>query len=284
MIEDFKSKDCTLHLVYESTGKLSTHIHAWVRDFKVAQSMLNPAHVRYYAKALGSAAKTDKLDAKVLVLFAQMMHPKQDKAKSNLVLELKELYTHLDLLIANRARHKNELSEELTTSVEKSAQRMLKHYTEEIKRIQARIITLIKSDEELQERYDFYLDQHGIGERGAMTLVILMPELGYLNRNQVASLAGVAPFNCESGAMKGKRTIKGGRKRVRSILYLCVLSAIRKNGHLFEFYQNAGGRGKSKKGTIIACIRKLMIYLNSSIKKTKHEQRNSLIQKSTEKS
>ncbi len=267
LIKEFKCKGLTLHLVYESTGRLSANLHAWIRDCKTDQSMLNPAHVRYFAKALKIDAKTDKLDAKVLVLFAQKLQPEVDTAKSDDVLELQELYTHLDLLISNRTRHKNELSGELTTFVRKSAQRLVKYFTQEIKKIEARMMELINNNEELKERYDHYIAEDGIGQRGAMTLVILMPELGYLNRGQVASLVGVAPFNCESGAMKGKRTIRGGRKRVRSIMYLCVLTAIRTNKTLSKFYKKAVAEGKNKRLMLIACVRRWLIYLNSSLKK-----------------
>lgn len=269
LVKEFKSKDATLQLIYESTGRLSANLHAWIRDSKVAQSMLNPAQVRYFAKALTIDAKTDKLDAKVLEIFAQTMHPKPNLEKSNDILELQELYTHLDLLISNRTGHKIELSGELNPSVKESAERVVKYYSEEIDKIKERIKQLINAHKELKMRYDFFMDQAGIGERGATTLVILMPELGYLNRGQVASLAGVAPFNHESGAMRGKRTIRGGRKRVRSMMYLCVLSAIRQEGVLRDYYLNALERGKSKKPMLIGCIRKLLIHLNSKLKKKK---------------
>lgn len=267
LIEEFKSKDSTLYLIYESTGRLSANLHVWIRDYKVAQSMLNPAYVRYFAKALKIDAKTDKLDAKVLVIFAQKMQPEADLEKGDHILELQELLTHMELLIANRTRHKIELRGELRNSTQKSAQRMIEFHNKEIKKISKRIITIIRSHKELKKRYEFYIKQAGIGERGAMTLVILMPELGYLNRGQVASLIGVAPFNYESGAMKGKRSIKGGRKRVRSVLYLCVLTAIRMNNHLKSFYQKGVERGKNKRSMLIACIRKWVIHLNSELKK-----------------
>ena len=152
----------------------------------------------------------------------------------------------------------------------KSIQNSVDHLTKEIRRIDAEIARLVKSDDEWNGKADILKSVPGVGDVTSTTLIAELPELGKLNRKQISSLVGLAPLNRDSGTMRGRRTIFGGRRSVRSALYMAALTARRHNSVIAAFADRLAAQGKSPKVVLVACMRKLLVILNTMIKTNTH--------------
>ena len=228
-------------------------------------ALVNPTRVRAFARAEGTLAKTDKIDAGVIARFGATMKPQARVRREEDQVKLNEKITRRRQLVLMLTAEKNRLH---TTSPTMQAH-IASHIAwlqAEIEALEEQISQVIKANPAWAETAKRVDSVPGIGFITAATLVADLPELGQLNRQKIAALVGLAPFNQDSGKQRGKRRIFGGRTSVRSVLYMATLSAIRHNPVIKEFYQRLLDKGKLKKVALTACMRKLLVILNTMVK------------------
>jgi transposase len=254
-----------IHVICEASGGYEQLLVCALEQAGVAFSLVQPNRVRQFARATGILAKTDRIDASVLVCFGQALKPAPTKALSEPVRQLRQLdrqRCHLrDVLTAEQTRLL-QLSDRELRSLQSA---LIRQLSQQIARIDSRIKTLIAQDQILRLKAQKLTSFVGVGARTASLLLARMPELGQLNRRQVAALAGLAPFNRDSGSMQGKRYIFGGRRHLRRGLYMAALTAARRNHILRPFYQRLTQAGKPPKLALVAVMRKLLIALNTAL-------------------
>lgn len=252
-------------IVMESTGGYEKPVAHALHEASMSVCIINPRQVRDFAKALGKLAKTDKIDAEVIALFASKIEPEPNIVYSKDHQELSDNNARRRQLIEMVKMEKNRL-DKATPSQQKSIKRVLDLFEKELKKINKAQIKLIENNSDFSEKKALLESVKGIGSVTAISVLSEMPELGNLGAKQISALAGLAPFNCDSGAMKGKRMIWGGRASVRSALYMATLVAIKYNQRIKAFYERLCLAGKAKKVAIIACMHKLLIIMNAMIK------------------
>jgi len=211
-------------------------------------------------------AKTDAIDARMLAAFARTMAPAADHAPKPTLNALALLAKRRDQLVHMRAQEKNRRSEAQDRTMIERIVRHLDFLNGEIKAIEAEIQALIKAEPELSEQARLIRSVPGIGPVACMQLMAQMPELGSVGPKQVAALAGLAPLNVDSGTYRGKRTIGGGRKRVRDAMYMGALNAVRRDQTMKAFYEKLRSAGKPAKLALIAIARKLLTILNAMLR------------------
>jgi len=253
-------------IVMEATGGYERPLAHFLQDQNIAVSIVNAKRVRDFAKALGRLAKTDEIDSHVIRLFAETINPHCIERKSRSQQSLDSLVHRRDQLVKQRAMEKQHLETVVNKDAERSIRRNIKFLDKEIERIENKIKELINSNKPLKSKVERLETIKGVGAIVALTLMADLPELGTLSNKEISALVGVAPFCRDSGTMKGKRTIWGGRAQVRTILYMAALSARNHNAPIKAFYERLIGNGKSKKTALVACMRKLLIMANSMIK------------------
>jgi transposase len=269
LLKRIRSNESCVQVILESTGSSHDLLVERLHDSHVALSMLNPRLPRDFARALNRLAKTDRIDASILSSYGEAMKPEPTPAPDPIVHRLAQLVNRRDALVAERAAHKTRLRQTSDAWLLKQNKRMLAFYNEEISKLETLMQELLQQHEALQTKAARLDEAAGIGWLGALNLCVHMPELGRLNKREVAALAGLAPFNRDSGQYRGQRHIHGGRGSVRKLLYMASLHAIRKNDILKAFYQHLREVGKSGKVALTAVSRKLLILLNSAIKNPK---------------
>jgi transposase len=251
-------------VVLEATGGYEAGVAKSLRFAHIPVAVVNPRQVRDFARASGTLAKTDRLDAGVLALFAERMQPPAQPGKEPGEEELAHLVARrrqvMEMLTAerNRLRHDKGVTRE---SLEEHVDWLKK----EVKRLDAALrkaITLSPHWQALQ----VLVGVRGIGPVLMATLLAQLSELGTLSRQQIAALAGVAPFNRDSGTLRGKRAIWGGRSALRAALYMATLVAARCNPVIKAFYQRLCEAGKAKKTALVACMRKFLVIMNAMVK------------------
>lgn len=227
--------------------------------------IVKPVRVRRYAGAIDQLAKTDKLDAKLIAEFAAKVKPELTPKKSKNLLEIKELIARRRQLMNMRTQELNR-GQMADKALDASYKRILRVFDQEVKRIEARLAKHVEAQAEWTEKQFILKSAPGVGDTLIYTLLADLPELGDLNRKQVSKLVGVAPLNRDSGKMKGKRRIQGGRHSVRTILYMATLSATQCNPVIKAFYQQLVAQGKHKKVALTACMRKFITMLNAMVR------------------
>jgi len=258
-------------LVLESTGGYERPALFALQDAGLTVALVNPRQVRDFAKGIGQLAKTDALDAAILAEFARLVAPRPTAKTSKKKRELEALVTRRRQILEVRVAEKNRSQQTADKFIQKTLERMLKTIDREIKAIEDRIAKLLgqvseNGDEEWKAKLELLMSTPGVGPTVAATLVAELPELGKLNRQEIASLVGVAPFAKDSGNMRGRRSTWGGRRKVRSVLYMAALSARNCNPVIKAFAQRLAIAGKSFKAIQVACIRKLLVILNTMVK------------------
>lgn len=254
-------------VVLESTGgyERAAFLFLWGAGIKVA--LVNPRQTSAFGKSLGIRAKNDLLDAEILLEYGKRMKPHPKEPVSESVGELKKLISRRSQLNKMLVSEKNHAKSPNTSVVtRKSIREMICNIQKQKKEIDKQIDLIIRSDEDLNHKAQRLSEQTGVGPVLICTLLADMPELGTLERNQASALAGVAPYDRDSGSLKGKRSISGGRVRVRNALYMATLAAVRHNEIIKEFYQRLVSRGKPRKVALVACMRKFIIFLNKVLK------------------
>jgi transposase len=252
-------------VVVESTGGLERPLLRALHQAGIPFALVHPQRVRAFARSLGLLAKTDKLDARLLARFAEAIQPAPTILSSEEEQRLSALLDRRRQLIDFRTAELNRLPGAHPT-VRTSIDRLLADLAEQIAELEAHIDALLADLPVLQQKVELLRSVPGVGPVTAAMLVADLPELGRLDRKQVAALVGVAPFNDDSGHRRGKRRIKGGRAGVRSVLYMAAVSASRFNPILKAFYQQLLSRGKLKKVALVACMRKLLTILNAMLR------------------
>jgi len=257
-------------IVMEATGNyhlpLAKHLHQKAQ-LKVA--VANPGRVRNFARSTGASAKTDALDARVLVHYAEAVQPRPWKPKEEAVEELGALNARRQQLVDMLVVEKTRLKGGLRRSSQVSVERHIRYLEKELGALENEIREFTASNADMKEKSDLLQSVAGVGPVLATTLLAEMPELGEVDSRQIAALAGVAPFNHDSGKMKGHRGIWGGRAHLRRVLYMSALSAVAYNSTMKRHYEALVARGKAKKVALVACMRKLLIWLNAMIRDRK---------------
>jgi transposase len=266
LIKWIKQIDGTVQVICEPSGGYERALVRALVRAQIKVSLVQANRVRQFARASGILAKTDSIDTEVLCAFGEAMRPPTLSA-SNLEQEhLRELesqrrhLTHLLVMEQNRAAR---MSDPCVRRLNRS---LINQIKKQIDRLDLLIQEHIEASHELSTKAQKLTAIRGVGARTAALLLAQMPELGQLNRRQVAALVGVAPFNRDSGKLRGKRAIYGGRRPVRHGLYMAALVAARHNPILRAFYQRLRAAGKPAKLALTATMRKLLIVLNSSLK------------------
>ncbi len=253
-------------VVLEATGGLEMPIAAELNVVGVPVAIVNPRHVRDFAKAIGKLAKTDAIDALVLARFAEAVQPEARPLPDAKAQELKALLARRRQLIVMITGEKNRLHQARITKVSTSIRRTITLLKKQLKSIDTDLDRMIRSSESWRAKEDLLRSVPGVGKILALTLITELPELGELNRKQIAALVGVAPLNRDSGTFRGTRRIWGGRAAVRTCLYMATLTAAHHNPVIRECYRRLLSRGKPKKVALTACMRKLLVTLNVMIR------------------
>lgn len=254
------------HVICEATGGYERPVVAACHQDKIPVSVLNPAHALAATKAQGIRAKSDCGDAQALTDYGQRYQPAPTVPVAPEQRELTDLALWLQQLIDHRAVAKTQAEHHDNAFVRQHHEKLLAHYDEQIKTVEKEIKKQVQSQPEFQQRLDCLDEIQGVGFRTALMMLVLMPELGQMNRGGAAALAGLAPWTRDSGIMKGKRCIGGGRAQVRPVLYMSALCASRCNSVLAPFYAGLKKRNKPSKVALTAVMRKLVVYMNHKLK------------------
>lgn len=253
-------------VVFEATGAYDRTLSAALHGAGVANARLNPTMVRRYAQACGRKAKTDALDAAVLADLGARLTPAPDPAPCPHRTRLAALSLRRDQLVAMRAAEKTRLGETQDPLIREDLNDAIARLGGAIARIETEIRRLIQDQKILRDKARLLSSAPGIGPVAAQVLLALMPELGHTNPKRLAALAGLAPFNHDSGQMKGKRCVSGGRARVRRALYMAALAATRSCPDLKAFADRITKTAKARKVALIATARKLLTRLNAMLR------------------
>lgn len=264
LVKRLKAISPTL-IVLEATGGYETLAVATLAAAGLPVVVVNPRHVRDFAKATGTLAKTDRLDAQVLALFAQRVRPAVRPLKDPQSRELEALFNRRHQLVEMLTMERNRLSL-AAAPVRKDLKAHIHWLTKRLKDVDGELKALIQHSPVWREKDDLLQSAPGVGPVAAVALLAQLPELGTLNRRQIGALVGIVPFNNDSGKFKGQRHVWGGRAMVRAVLYMATLAAIRCNPSIKAFYQRLRAAGKKPKVAIVACMRKLLTILNAMLK------------------
>lgn len=228
----------------------------------IAVAVVNPKQVRDFARSKGILAKTDKIDARVLSEFGCQNQPRSRVPEPDWLSPLRLFLVRRDELLAMRKQEKNRLSPKPPAQMTRFIQTHIRQLDKHITAIDQQVDQLRQTWTDLNARVERITEINSMGAQSAVYLSAFVPELGRISENQAAALVGVAPFNRDSGCMKGRRTIQGGRARVRKVIYMAALSASRSNPILSAYYQQLVERGKPPKVALVAVMRKMVCLVN----------------------
>lgn len=252
-------------IVLEASGGLEVHLLATLGSAGLPVVRINPRQARDFARATGELAKTDEIDARILALFAERIRPELRPLPSEEARELDALMSRRRQLIDMRTGERNRL-QQASAVVRTDIRKHLEWLDARIADVDRELRKRVKASSQWREKDRLLQSAPGVGPTVSLTLLTGVPELGTLTRQKIGKLVGVAPLNCDSGTMRGRRRIWGGRADVRSVLYMGTLSAIRYNPVIREFYERLIQRGKLKMVALVACMRKLLTILNRMLK------------------
>jgi transposase len=260
--------------VMEATGGYEAPAAAALLSADFAVAVINPRQVRDFAKATGVLAKTDAVDARVLAHFAQAVRPTVRAMQAPECQALEAMITRRRQIIEMIGAERHRQATATQSRVRKQIEAHLKWLDKQLEQIDDDLSTLIAQNSVMQHRLELLTSVPGVGRVTATSLIAQLPELGKINERELAALVGVCPFSRDSGTMRGRRMIWGGRARVRAALYMAALVASRHNPVLKAFYQRLLQAGKVKKVALVACMHKLLLILNALIKKNQPWQQN----------
>jgi transposase len=250
-------------IVIEATGGYQMAASAVLMRAELPVSVVNARHVRDFAKAIGKLAKTDKIDAHVLAQFGEAVQPECRPLPDEQQLELTTLMSRQRQVVEMITMEKNRLHTCSSNRVRKTIQAHIDWLTKESEKIKKDLDDLIRNTPAWRDRDRIYRSVPGVGPVVSAAMLAYLSELGTISNKKVAALAGLAPYNRDSGKRRGKRAVWGGRSRIRNLLYMAVVSAIKNNPVIRAFYRRLVEAGKPKKVALTACMRKLLVILNS---------------------
>lgn len=249
-------------IVIESTGGLERLLLETLLEAELPAALVHPGRVRHFAIGLGILAKSDPIDARVLVRFGQLAAPRLAQKMQKTQRQLRDLVACRRQLVVSRTQQLNRRGTTVSKSALRSINAVIATMDKQITSLQKQIDALIDADDDFKHLDGLLQSVPGVGPTLSATLASLH-ELGTDDRQRICALVGVAPFNCDSGTFTGKRSIRGGRSDVRTILYMATLAAMRANPLIKSMYQRLTSAGKAHKVAITACMRKLLSLLNA---------------------
>src|SRR5580693_2560797 len=256
-------------VILEATGGLETPVASALAAAGIAVAIVNPRQVRDFARATGLLAKTDALDAEVLARFGEAVRPQARPLADEQAQALEALVTRRRQLVEMLTAEKNRRAN-APKVLHRSIDEHIRWLEKRLSGFDDELGELLRDTPLWRERDELLRSVPGVGKVLSSTLLAHLPELGALNRKQIAALAGLAPFNRDSGSLRGSRCIWGGRAQVRRVLYMAVVSAVRSNPVIKNFYAQLRARGKYPKSALTACMRKLLVILNSMLHNKTH--------------
>lgn len=254
-------------VVLEATGGYEFELAGMLTAEEIPFRIVNPLRTRQFANSIGLLGKNDRIDARMLAIFALRNKIEPLAGPDKQTLELRALLERRRQLVEHRAAEKKRKLRPMHKLAAESVQKVITVLDKEIDAIDKALSIAIDNDDDFKRKEEILTSVPGVGEQTARTLLASMPELGKLNREQAASLAGLAPFARDSGKQRGKRSIRGGRFYVRKALYMAAVSASRFNPKIKEVYLRLRNTGKPSMVALTACMRKLLLLLNALLKK-----------------
>ncbi|TGN38976.1 IS110 family RNA-guided transposase [Marinobacter confluentis] len=255
-------------IVCEATGRLELAFINACRKAGFSCVISDPVRIKKFAGVLGQRAKTDYLDAQLIAQFAEVMRPEPTPKKAESLNRISDLLTRRNQLIDLRTQEKNRMKI-MPKFLTHSMKAVIKHLDMHIQRMEVLLELEIEKDADYDKKTKIIKSVPGVGNVVALTLLADLPELGTMSNKQAASLVGVAPISRESGTFRGKRYIRGGRAKVRTAMFMAMMSAIQCNSKFKALYQRLVDAGKAKRAAIIACVRKMVVVLNSMVRSGK---------------
>jgi transposase len=259
-------KNNPIQVVLEATGGFERELLTNLAASGITTILVNPKQARYLAKGLGEFAKTDAVDARILARVAQLQCLPVRPLPSLEIQEMNDLVTRRQQLIGIRTAETNRLHTAKQKAIQKSIEKVITFLENQVEGIDVRIAQMIEENPDWSEKDKIIQSVPGVGPKTSQVLISALPELGTLNRREIAALVGVAPFCRDSGTRSGTKRIKGGRANVRAALYMATFAAIRWNKTFKDFYQRLIAKGKKYKVAIVAAMRKMITVLNVMLK------------------
>jgi transposase len=251
-------------VVIEATGRLEQPFVLACAKHQLPLAVVNPIAVRRFAGAIGQLAKTDRLDARLIAHFGEAIEPPLSTIQPENIRLISDLLARRRQLMEMSTMEKNRLHI-LPKTLHKSLRTILKALQQQLAAIDDQLDTLIEQTVEWKHKNDILQSVPGIGKVMAYTLLSDLPELGQLNHKEIAALAGLAPYNKESGNYRGKQRIRGGRSQIRTVMFMAMMSTIQCNPKFKAFYEKLKAAGKQPKVALVACMRKMITILNTMI-------------------
>ena len=253
-------------VVLEATGGYERVLVDTLHQHNIALAVVNPRRVRDFATGIGRDAKTDPIDAQTIAFYGKVVRPVRQTVKSKADQKLSALVTRRRQLLDLIGQENNRYQQIADSEIRESIKDILETLKKQVKNIDQRLQECVSQTTANARKVEILQSAKGIGPVAVSTIVAELPELGQLNRGQIAKLVGVAPMNCDSGKFSGKRRTIGGRMYVRRVLYMATLAATRFNPRIRAFYQHLLIEGKPKKVALVAAMRKFVTILNTLIK------------------
>lgn len=254
-------------VVMEATGGYETAVATALVGAGFRVAVVNPRQVRDFAKATGRLAKNDRIDAQVIAEFGQAIEPEIVRLPDEDARELEALLVRRRQLVAMRVQEMNRLGL-MQGAMRKRIKAHIDWLEKEIDKLDIDITASLRSSPAWRAKDELLRSLKGVGPVTSTTLIVALPELGQLDRRAIAALVGLAPFNRDSGVMRGRRSIYGGRSQVRTLLYMAATTAIRSNPVIRAFYERLKSRGKPHKVAMVACMRKMLTILNAMVRQS----------------
>lgn len=252
-------------IVVEASGRYEQALVQACDQAGLPIIIVNPISVRRYAQAIGVLAKTDRIDAQVIAQYAATLKPEFKPIPDKTSQKIKDLLVRRSQLLEMSTMEKNRL-QILPKPLHRSIKSMLRMLQSQIETVTRQIEQEVAKVDQWRSKMEIMTSVPGVGKVLAYTFLSELPELGSLNRKEIAALVGVAPINRDSGKLNGKRRIRGGRHRVRTVMFMAMLSSIQCNPVFKRFYERLKAQGKIPKVALIACMRKMIVVLNTMIK------------------
>ena len=269
-IEQLRSKLTSAEVdlvVMEATGGYETAVATALAGAGLRVAVVNPRQVRDFAKASGRLAKNDRIDAQVIAAFGQAIEPEIVRLPDEKTRELEALLVRRRQLVAMRVQEVNRLGL-MQGAMRKNIKAHIDWLEKQIDKLNIDLTAALRSSPAWRAKDESLQSFNGVGRITSSTLTVELPELGQLNRRAITALVGLAPFNRDSGLMRGRRSIYGGRSHVRATLYMATTTAIRSNPVIRAFYERLKARGKPHKVAMVACMRKTLTILNAMVRQS----------------